>query len=108
MTKSGAAPMTGYTHIWEFIVKTGQEARFVEHYGPEGAWVKLFRQAPGFIETWLLKDRKNERRYFTVDRWRSAAAYQDFRSRFADSYATLDRICEGLTASEKEIGCFDE
>ena len=100
--------MTHYTYIWEFMVKAGKEAEFVEHYGPDGTWVKLFKHAPGFVESLLLKDRNHEQRYFTVDRWQSAAAYQAFRSRFADSYAELDRACEGLTTSEKEIGCFDE
>ncbi|RUL79962.1 antibiotic biosynthesis monooxygenase family protein [Dyella choica] len=100
--------MTHYTYIWEFMVKAGKEAEFVEHYSPDGTWAKLFKQAPGYVETLLLKDRKDGQRYFTVDRWRSEAAYQAFRSRFADSYAALDRVCEDLTTSEKPMGCFDE
>ncbi|GLQ92040.1 antibiotic biosynthesis monooxygenase family protein [Dyella acidisoli] len=99
--------MTGYTYIWEFQVKPEQEASFLEHYGSEGIWVQLFKQAPGFIETLLLRDRDVPYRYVTVDRWQSAAAYQAFRTQFAEAYAALDRACESLTSAEREIGTFD-
>ena len=54
-------------------------------YGPEGDWARLFRTAPGFLGTTLLKGEGPP-----------------------PEYLTLDRRCETLTAVEKEIGAFDE
>lgn len=100
--------MTGYTYLWEFLVDLKDEAQFVEHYGPEGTWVHLFKQAEGFIETRLLKDKDRPGRYVTIDRWISLSAYEAFRKRFAQAYAALDQHCEGLTQSETSLGTFHD
>ena len=100
-----AAPVS---YIWDFQVRPGCEAVFLEHYGADGSWARLFRRAEGFIETALLQDRTAERRYLTIDRWQSAEAYEAFRRQFAAQYGELDRQCETLTVSERCIGAFDE
>lgn len=99
---------THYAYLWEFLVEPGQRARFEQQYGPRGAWVSLFRQAPGYLGTWLLRDATNPGRFVTVDRWQSAAAYQSFRSAFARQYDELDARCAGLTLQETSLGSFDE
>ena len=96
-----------YAYLWQFQVNPEEEGHFLEHYGPAGTWARLFRQADGFIETLLLRDRDHPCRYVTVDRWESVSAYEAFRSRFADEYADLDRAYERLTISEQFIGSFD-
>ena len=100
--------MSRHTYLWEFLVKPGSEVEFIKHYGPEGTWVQLFRQAPGFMETLFLKDSESPRRYVTLDRWRSAAEYQTFRTRFTRQYQKLDEVCGGLTISETYLGTFSE
>lgn len=70
--------------------------------------MQLFRQAPGFIETRLLKDRESHLRYLTLDRWQSEAAYHAFKAAFARQYAELDEECAGLTVAETLLGSFDE
>lgn len=97
-----------YTYLWEFHVDRTRKDAFERHYGPRGPWVALFRQAPGFIETLLLRDPANPLRYVTVDRWQSAEAYRTFRSTFAVSYAELDAHCQQLTTKELALGHFDE
>lgn len=98
--------MEGFTSVWEFRVRPGQDTAFLEHYGPEGTWARLFRRAPGFVETLLLRDLEAPLRFLTVDRWESAAAYREFRQRFDAEYLELDRLCEGLAETEVPLGQF--
>ncbi len=97
-----------YAYVWEFTVRPECRAQFAEHYGPEGSWVRLFRQSPQFIETRLLADQANGARFLTIDRWHSAADYAQFRQQFAAEYAQLDAQFEQLTDTENLIGAFDE
>lgn len=98
--------MPAYIYIWEFEVRPGKEAEFEREYGPEGMWVRLFQGAPGYRETSLLRDPIHPRRYLTIDRWESEAAYQAFRAAHAREYAAIDAKCEGLTVAEREVGHF--
>ena len=98
----------GYTHLWEFVVQPSRQAEFERHYAPDGSWVALFRQAPGYLGTQLLQDRSNCLRYLTVDRWTGIKAYREFRARFAEQYEPLDRQCEGLTIHEAPLGEYGE
>lgn len=99
---------SNYTYVWEFRVSRESEPSFLQHYGPDGSWIDLFRQAPGYVETLLLRDPAIAGRYLTVDRWESAQAYQSFREQFAEQYDSLDRICEHLTRQETNLGAFFE
>lgn len=100
--------MAGYTYLWEFRVDETRRSEFELHYGPEGTWTELFRRAPGFIETILLKDRSDESRYITVDRWWSIEEYRAFQAQFSREYRELDERCAALTTSEKSLGEFRE
>jgi len=100
--------MARYAYLWEFRVAEAQRPAFERQYGPEGAWVRLFRQAPGFIGTILLKDRSDPSRYVTVDRWETVDAHREFLARYAREYRELDEQCAGLTISETRIGEFCE
>ena len=99
--------MTGYTYLWEFFVKPDQVAEFQRQYGPNGAWVVLFRKATGYVDTILLRDRANPLRFITIDRWESADAHRSFRHAFSHEYAELDARCAHLTAREVSLGDFD-
>jgi hypothetical protein len=48
---------TAYTYLWEFIVEPSQLQEFQRQYGADGPWVAPFRQANGYIDTFLLQDR---------------------------------------------------
>ncbi|MGD8379404.1 MAG: antibiotic biosynthesis monooxygenase [Gammaproteobacteria bacterium] len=99
--------MAGYACIWEFYVDPGHEADFLRHYGPGGSWERLFRQAPGYIETLLLHDRESRLRYITIDRWRSLEDYKAFRRDFAGEYLRLDEQCAALTTRETSLGEYE-
>ena len=94
----------GYATLWEFTVLPAQQAAFESHYGPGGSWAALFRQAPGYLGSELLRDRMDPLRYVTIDRWASADAWRDFRRRFAAEYERLDREFEALTTHEAPLG----
>ena len=92
--------------IWEFRVRPGKRREFETVYGPDGAWVKLFRRDREYIRTDLIRDRSNPRRYLTVDVWSSRQAYLRFKKRNRDDYDEIDRGCASLTEGEVKIGEF--
>jgi heme-degrading monooxygenase HmoA len=83
-------------------------ADFESRYGGNGEWVRLFRRHPGYILTELLRDATNRNRYWTLDRWRSRADHEEFRTRFAKEFAEIDRACESLTRQETHLGDLEE
>ncbi|MBA3915706.1 MAG: antibiotic biosynthesis monooxygenase [Acidobacteriales bacterium] len=92
--------------IWEFEVRTDSEDEFRQIYGNEGDWAQLFRRAEGFRGTELLRDLAAPRRYFTLDRWSSLAAFEAFGSGHNAEYRELDERCAGLTVTERRLGSF--
>jgi quinol monooxygenase YgiN len=100
--------MPRYTYVWQFRVRHGSEAEFRRHYGPDGTWVRLFRQAPGYLDTVLLEDLDRPATFLTVDRWRDEAAYRAFRQEFAREFADLDEQCAKLTENEVDLGRYSE
>jgi heme-degrading monooxygenase HmoA len=97
-----------YVYIWRFVVRPGSEAAFEAAYGPDGEWVRLFREADGYLDSQLLKDQADPRTYLTIDRWTSRAAWEAFRAARAAEWDAIDRRGEDLTEREEEIGRFEE
>jgi hypothetical protein len=93
--------------LWEFEVKPGSEQRFQSVYGPEGEWARLFRTDSQFVETRLLRDAAEPRKFVTVDLWRTRSAYESFKELNHIAYVALDRACESLTLRERCIGNFE-
>jgi heme-degrading monooxygenase HmoA len=93
--------------IWEYEVHTGREGDFTALYGGEGAWVGLFREYTGYVGTELLCDTSQPRRFVTVDRWISQAAYDAFLTATKPRYADIDALGDALTANERCIGRFE-
>jgi heme-degrading monooxygenase HmoA len=94
--------------LWEFEVKPGGEQSFESAYGPEGAWVQLFRRDPGYLRSLLLKDPFRSRTYLTLDFWHSESAFQSFRSANYKAYLALDHSAENLTLRETHLGSFTQ
>lgn len=101
--------------LWRFEVAKSCASHFEQVYGAEGDWARLFRQAPGFLGTELLRDvepRDDERGgassfYVTLDRWESAEAFETFQRKRGADYQALDARCEALTLREEKLGHFD-
>ena len=96
----------GFAYVWEYRVPEDSLEQFLEAYGPEGEWVRLFRQGDGHVRTELLADANDPFRFVTVDYWRSRKDRDSFRKAFAIEFAELDERCESLTTEEKFIGDF--
>jgi hypothetical protein len=96
----------GYLVMWEFVVKSGTEARFEEVYGPSGDWARLFRQDENYLGTELNRGQGASVRYITLDFWVSEKAYEQFREKRRDEYQAIDQKCEELTESERELAKF--
>ena len=96
-----------YVYVWRFRVRTGAEADFEAAYGPDGEWVRLFRQADGYLGTDLLHDMTDPRGYLIIDRWTTRQAWKEFRNARADEWDAIDRRCQALTELEEELGQFE-
>lgn len=103
-----ASDVAGYAYVWEFLVRPEQVADFERAYGPQGEWAALFRRAPGYIGTLLLRDASEANRYLTIDRWRSEQDYRQFREQYAAEYRAIDERCERLTLQERSLGIYEE
>jgi heme-degrading monooxygenase HmoA len=96
-----------YVIIWEYRVRSGSEAAFEQAYGREGDWVRLFEQGQGYRGTELHRDLAGGRRYVTIDRWTSRAAYDALHDRNLAEYAAIDRRFKSLTEHEALVGTFE-
>jgi heme-degrading monooxygenase HmoA len=96
----------GYLVIWEFQVCPGMERHFEKVYGSNGDWARLFGQDESYIATQLVRELKAGRTYLSLDFWISQESYDAFRRQHLAEYKSLDRKCEKLTESEREIGRF--
>jgi heme-degrading monooxygenase HmoA len=67
----------------------------------------LFRKAPGYGGTELLKDADTALRYLTIDHWRSREDFWKFREAFRADYLALDQRLAVLTDRETLIGDFE-
>ncbi|MGD2061254.1 MAG: antibiotic biosynthesis monooxygenase [Acidimicrobiia bacterium] len=95
-----------FVYLWDYRVSLERLDEFRELYGPNGSWVELFRRAPGYQDTQLLRDRNEAGRFVTIDRWESEEAFVSFRARFAVEFDHLDRLGEQLTIEETALGEF--
>ncbi len=93
-------------YIWEYIVKQEFTEEFQNIYNYDGAWVKLFKKAQGYIGTELLMDSENNNRFVTIDRWDSAESRAEFMIKFSSQYKELDLLCDELTVRENLLGEF--
>lgn len=89
--------------IWEYTIRPGSAKAFEDLYGPNGEWVALFGQYPGYLGTELLRDEQSDR-YLTIDRWQDQAAYDAFLAAAEPRYAQIDALGDGLTLDERRIG----
>jgi len=92
--------------LWEYEVKSECEESFAKVYGPEGAWVRLFRVDPCYKETRLWRETFRSGTYITMDYWESEEAYTEFKDAHATEYAAIDRETEKLTVRESYLGAF--
>ena len=94
-----------YVVLWEYEVRAGSEPAFEALYGPNGEWVRLFHEYPGYRGTELLHA-GSSRCYLTIDRWDSESVYSSFHNAAASRYAALDRLGDALTLLERHIGAY--
>src|SRR5436305_15326334 len=86
-----------------FEAKAGAEEDFVRAYRPDGDWAQLFRRSGGesFLDSQLARDIEIARRFVTIDRWASRAAFDAFKAAAKPEYDALDARCRQLTRSER-------
>ena len=93
--------------IWKFRPPEGCEEEFATAYSSGGVWAQLFRKAPGFQGTTLLKPSKHGGCWLTIDRWDSSADFESFTQAFGEQYRALDAQLEGIAGEEEFVGTFE-
>jgi heme-degrading monooxygenase HmoA len=96
-----------FVALWEYEVKPGDEERFENAYGPDGDWVRLFRNDSHYYETRLMRDTFRRGVYLTMDFWASREAYEEFVAGHREEYAAIDASGGELTVKERRIGWFE-
>jgi len=92
--------------IWEYLVRSTCRQEFLTIYSANGRWAQLFRRCPGYLQTELLQDPADNRKFLTIDFWQSLDTYRAMHRIIADDYDRLDRSCAALTDSETLLGIF--
>lgn len=92
-----------YRTVWKFAVRADRVAEFERAYGSDGEWAALFRTAPGYLGTDLLRSLSAPLEYVTIDSWESKETYAQFRRERADEYRRLDALFESLTEREEHL-----
>ncbi|MGA2217089.1 MAG: antibiotic biosynthesis monooxygenase family protein [Terracidiphilus sp.] len=92
--------------VWQFEIAEDKIAAFEAAYGPDGPWEQLFRSAPNFLGTEILRDAYIPGSYLTIDRWASEDDFRFFRKNHDSEYEALDRSCDPLTSREFRIGAY--
>jgi heme-degrading monooxygenase HmoA len=95
-----------FVRIWKFHVLPGKKQEFEAIYGAIGPWSQLLGRVAGYCGTELLTDAGDPNTYFTIDWWESSEAWAAFLRAWGEDYAALDRRCESLAVSDKEVGEF--
>jgi len=95
--------MGDYVIVWQYQVRPEAREQFEAAYGPDGAWVRFFRQADGYRYTRLFQDVSDAGRFITLDTWRSEEAFLAFTREHKAGYEALDRSFEALTVHEVRL-----
>lgn len=93
-----------YVIVWQYDVHHDRIVDFESIYGADGKWTDLFRSAPGYVRTDLLRDTKADARYVTLDFWESEEAFRAFIDTHRQEYLALDEETKGLIADEVRLG----
>jgi heme-degrading monooxygenase HmoA len=93
--------------IWKFRPPEGREAEFASAYSGTGDWARLFRNAPGFQGTSLLRPAEAGGWWLTIDRWDSAMNFEAFTEVFGEQYRALDAELESIAGEEVFVGAFE-
>jgi len=93
--------------IWKFRPPEGREAEFERAYSSSGEWAQLFRHAPGFQGTTLLRPTEPGGWWLTIDGWDSASNFEAFTEVFGEQYRALDKQLEGVAGKEEFVGAFE-
>ena len=88
--------------VWEFVVAVDPDAAFVDAYGPDGEWARLFARADGFLGVELVVG-DEPGTYVTIDRWRDRAAREAFMAEWREEYLELDARLAGITVTERLV-----
>ena len=97
-----------YKIIWQYRVNAEHINKFMELYGPNGEWDKLFGKSRDFQGTELLNQEGSDNIFITIDNWNSKEAYDAFIKDNRTDYNNIDQIGDAYTNSEKLIGLYHD
>ena len=90
-----------------FSYEAREPGEFERVYGPEGEWAQFFRHGRGYVGTELLRDVETPGRYFVIDRWDTAEAYNAFVAEHRAEYMTRVDDTRIYYDQELRLGTFE-
>lgn len=93
-----------YAILFRYAVPSERADEFEKHYGSDGTWARLFRQAPGFVRTELFAEPTKPGAYLTVDWWEGEQEFRAFMEAEGSTYDALDRELAPLSSDQQCIG----
>ena len=90
-----------------FLYEAREADGFEQAYGAEGEWAQFFKSARGYIGTELLRDVEQPGRYVVIDRWESAATYNDFIETRREDYMRRGDEMSFHYVQELRFGTFE-
>jgi heme-degrading monooxygenase HmoA len=90
-----------------FSYEAREPEQFERVYGPEGEWARFFRRGRGYVGTELLRDVETPGRYFVIDRWDTAEAYNAFVAEHSAEYMTRVDDTRIYYDQELRLGTFE-
>lgn len=95
-----------FATVWAYKSSAEHRAAFLEAYGADGQWARLFRSHPGYIKTVLYEDVAAPNHFMSADIWRSKADFDTFQQMHGGDYEALDREMAHLSV-QSHYGFFD-
>lgn len=95
-----------FAYIWEYVVRAEHRSAFLDAYGRDGDWARLFVRDPAWLRTELLRDDRDPARFVTVDYWTSREARDAFRAAHDQEFSAIDQRCDAFTEHEIFLGDF--
>ncbi len=92
-----------HVRVWTYDVPADRLQDFIDAYGADGPWARLFGRGRGYLGTELFRSTDGAARFVTLDRWVDEGAWRSFLERHQQAYDALDAELAGLGAVERPL-----
>ena len=92
--------------VWQFEVRSGQEAEFERLYGVDGEWTAMNRHTRSYLGSSFLRDQASASRYIVIEYWSEMLVYERHRAHQSKAITALEERRSALVESVEPVGIF--